>query len=139
MNNKYLEKVAELFTKETRDDLKNTAGIMAAGTVMGGAANHLNQKLGLMGKAVQGGRWYHPRSLAAAGVAGALGGVADFTALRFHRATSKGNGTPLQKSAAIPGAPFLRGVSGTIGKMTGKAASAPSATQTTTATLGIRG
>jgi hypothetical protein len=86
--NKYLNKVAQLLSHENKEDLKNTAGIMAMGTVMGGAANHLNQKLGLLGHAAEGGKWFHGKNLAAAGVAGALGGVADFAALKMHRAMS---------------------------------------------------
>ena len=89
--NKYLIKVAQLLSDENKADLKNTAGIMGMGTVAGGVANHVSQKLGFLGHAAEGGKWHSKGNLAAAGIAGALGGVADFAALKLHRAMSPNN------------------------------------------------
>lgn len=91
--NKYLEKIAEFLSTQTKDDLKNTAGIMGLGTVMAGVGGLANRKLGLEEGATKGLlSKLSPKAklLTAAGTLGALGGIGDFAALKAHRALSKG-------------------------------------------------
>lgn len=89
--NKYLEKIAGLLSREDKQDLENTAGIMGIGTITGAVGNHINQHLGLGSEAAHAvkPKFFSKGNLAAAGVLGVLGGVGDYAALKMHRKIEK--------------------------------------------------
>lgn len=97
MKNRYLEKIASFrnMDEQTKKDLSTTAKVMGAGTVAGAAGMGINRALGLTGeKAVKpagsllariatGAKDFaKPKNLAAAGVLGLTGGVADYLAIK---------------------------------------------------------